>query len=92
MAKKMKSLGPLHIMEIKSNQKIMAAREQVGQKLQNGTIADQFGANVNASSTPLPLLAHCEIFISHGTKKIIEATFLGNSLILTNKVLNKMER
>ena len=50
MAKKMKSLGPLHIMEIKSNQKTMAAREQVGQKLQNGTIADRFGANPNASN------------------------------------------
>ena len=50
MAIMMKSLGPLHIMEIKSNQKTMAAREQVGQKLQNGTIADRFGANPNASS------------------------------------------
>ena len=50
MAKFLESSGPLHIMEIKSNQKTMAAREQVGQKLQNGTIADRFGANVNASS------------------------------------------
>ena len=46
----MKCLGPLHIMEIKLNQKTMAACEQVGQKLQNGTIADPFGANVNASN------------------------------------------
>ena len=50
MAKFLESSGPLHIMEIKSNQKTMAAREQVGQKLQNGTIADRFGANVNAST------------------------------------------
>ena len=50
MAKFLESSGPLHIMEIKSNKKTMAAREQVGQKLQNGTIADRFGANPNASN------------------------------------------
>ena len=46
----MKSLGPLHITEIKSNQKRMVDWKIICFKLQNGTIADRFGENVNASS------------------------------------------